>query len=119
MKLLVEVSNPHYHPGPHDNTAELTIKRRLSVPPHWVANERMEENGKSYAIVMPPRDQALYEDRQEVHIHMPEYAWIDIGGKKFKAKVKIQPGQPFEPVVHFDNVEAGMFEIKGGEEAVL
>lgn len=120
MKLKCEVSKPHYHPSKAENTSELTVKRRLSVPPHWVANERLEDGGKSYAIVMPPRDESLFEDRQEVHIHFPEYVWINVDGAKVKARVKVQSGQPFEPVVHFDDVEAEMFGIESGKtEAVL
>lgn len=115
--MKVEVSRPHYHPGP-DFDMEVTKKRDLSVPPHWVANERVEHDGKSYAVVMPPRAEELFEERQEVHIHMPEVVEIKIGDKFYKAKVKLSP-EDFAPVVHFDNVEAEEHGIVGGEEAYV
>lgn len=118
MKIPIEVSNPHYHPGP-DFSMEVTKKRDLSVPPHWVANERMEKDGKSYAIVMPPRAQELYEIRQEVHIHFPEYVTIMINGSYVRAKVKVQLGEEFEPRVHFDHIESEELNIKSGDIAEL
>ncbi len=116
--MKVEVSNPHYHPGP-DFDMKVTKKRDLSVPPHYVCNERVTLKGKSYAIVMPPRDKELWEDRQPVHIHIPEYAPIMINKKMHLAKVKVSQGEFFMPIVHFDNVEAEENGIKGGEEAIL
>lgn len=117
MKIPIEISRPHYHPGP-DFDMEVTKKRDLSVPPHWVANERIAKDGKDYAIVMPPRDQELYEERQEVHIHMSEYQPIMVNGRQIMAKVKLHPEQ-FESRVHFDDYEAASRNLKGGEEAVL
>lgn len=117
--MKVEVSNPHLHPS-HETAKglKLTKKRDLSVPPHWVANERVEKDGKSYAVVMPPRIGELYEERQIPHIHMPEYVYIDINGVSYAAKVKLS-NEHFDPVVHFDNIDAKQFGIKGGEEATI
>jgi hypothetical protein len=118
--MKVEVSRPHYHPG-KDFKTPVTKKRDLSVPPHWVANERITHpgTGHSYAIVMPPRDFELYETHQEVHIHIPLYTKIEINGKEYMAKVKVHEGYGFKPVVHFDHIEAEKEGIKGGEDAVL
>lgn len=136
MKIEVEISNPHYHPGPEFNIP-LTKKRDLSVPPHWVANERLKnpdaytilldsqpqvasiEDKDAIAIVMPPRDKALWEYRQAPHIHIPEYLPVDINGKIVKVKVKIQKGYDFEPKIHFDNVEAAELGIEKGTYAEL
>lgn len=119
MKIEVEISNPHYHPGKDWNTP-LTKKRDLTVPPHWVANERMEDGqGNSYGIVMPPREKELLELRQPVHIHMPEYLVIKIGEQEFKARIKVEKGYDFEPKVHFDNVEAEEKGINSGDIAEL
>jgi hypothetical protein len=122
MKIICEVSKPHYHPGP-DFTMEVTKKRDLSVPPHWVTNERIEKDGQSFAIVMPPRDKELYEIRQPVHIHFPkeyegqlkEYELIKVGDYEITAKVKIEPYLGFVPKVHFDHISAEQYNIKSGE----
>lgn len=113
MKL--EISRPHYHPGP-DFDMTVTKKRDLSVPPHWVANERIEnpETGESFAIVMPPRDKELYEVRQPVHIHMPEYVELTIKGQQYLAKVKLSEGS-FKPVIHMDHIEAKELGVSGGD----
>src|SRR5437868_14782473 len=70
LRIICEVSRSHYHPGPNFNQF-LTKKRDLSQPGYWVANEKIAhpETGKSYAIVMPPRDKELWEDNQEPHLH--------------------------------------------------
>lgn len=117
MKIECEISRPHYHPGP-DFDMKVTKKRDLSVPPHWVANERIERDGKSYAIVMPPRDKELYEERQQLHIHLPSHVVIKVKGKEMIAKVKVEP-YLFKPTVHFDDVEAKVFNIESGMEAEL
>lgn len=114
--MKVEVSRPHYHP---DKDNGYTKKRDLSVPPHWVANERVEKDGVSYAVVMPPRPQELYEMEQPVHIHIPERVMITVNGIQMLAKVKVQQGEVFAPVVHFDHITAEKLNIKGGEEATL
>lgn len=118
MNIKVEISKPHYHPGP-DWKLPLTKKRDLSVPPYWVANERREFGPQSLAIVMPPRDKELYEFDQPVHIHIPEFLEIEVNGKKMKAKIKVEKGYDFEPTVHFDHLEAEKLEIKSGDIAVL
>ena len=100
LEVLLEVSKPHYHPGP-DFDIEVTKKRDLSVPPHWVANERIEKDGVSYAIVMPARAEELFEVNQEPHIHLPEYIDIIINGKVVRVKVKVEPYE-FVPAIHLD-----------------
>ena len=104
MKVTIEISNPHYHPGPGFEMA-VTKKRDLSVPPNWVANERIELFGKSYAIIMPPRETELLELEQEPHIHLPEYLTVLVNGKEFRVKVKVSPHE-FAPVIHFDSQTA-------------
>lgn len=113
--MIIEVSKPHFHPSKDNN---YTKKRDLSVPPHWVANERIEKDGKSYAVIMPPRNEELFEDRQALHIHIPAYVTLNIKGKEYKAKVKVHD-ESFSPVVHIDSVEAELLGIKGGEEVNL
>ena len=127
MNIKVEISRPHYHPS-HATAAELSLtkKRDLSVPPHWVANERRIHpgTGHSYAIVMPPRDHELYEVRQPVHIHCDQktfelfgdlgtemYKRIMINGQEFAAKVKVSEGYEFEPTIHFDHIDAEKYGI--------
>ena len=116
MNIEIEISKPHYHPSKDKG---YTKKRDLSVPPHWVANERVEKNGKSYAVVMPPRKKELYEDRQSVHIHLPEYLPVKIKGEIFWVKLKVQEGEYFEPKIHFDDVDAIEFNIKSGQKGQL
>lgn len=130
MRILCEVSNPHYHPGP-DFDMKVSKKRDLSVPPHWVADQRIHKTdedgdpyGQSYAIVMPPRDEELWEDRQAVHIHCDDLTYKKLGGvdlkiikvkgRQFMAKVKVSLGYVFEPVIHFDHVDAEKFGIENG-----
>ncbi|MEY4731175.1 MAG: hypothetical protein RL681_121 [Candidatus Parcubacteria bacterium] len=119
MKVICEVSRPHYHPGP-SFAKKVTKKRDLSVPPHWVAHERIEKDGISYAIVMPPRQRELYEVEQEPHIHIPQYVTIEINGHKLKAKVKVEP-HAFNPRVHFDDKTAAQLGINNGDvcEAIV
>lgn len=117
MKVICEISKPHYHPGP-DFKMEVTKKRDLSIPPNWVANERIEHEGVNYAIVMPPRAVELYEVDQETHIHLPEYVYIEVNGKRIKARVKVEPTQ-FEPRVHFSDVAAEALGITNGTEGNL
>lgn len=112
MKIIAEISNPHYHPDKNYQGA-LTHKRDLSVPPHWAANERIEKDGKSYAIIMPPREQELYEDMQPIHIHLPSHLYIEVNGIKIRAKVKVHP-EEFQPRVHFDSVDGKVYEIESG-----
>lgn len=116
MKVILEVSRPHYHPGPKFDTP-VTKKRDLSIPPNWVANERIEKDGVSFAIVMPPREEELYETEQAVHIHLPEYIWVKLSdGQLVLAKVKIEPSQ-FTPRVHFDEQAAAKYSVKNGDKA--
>lgn len=115
MTIEVEVSRPHYHP---DKDNGYTKKRDLSVPPHWVANERVEKDGVSYAVVMPPREKELYEDRQELHVHFPEYLPVVINDQQYWMKVKVQPGEYFEPKIHIDDVEAKEFNINPGDKGI-
>jgi hypothetical protein len=115
MKLICEVSRDHYHPGP-DFDMPVTKKRDLSVPPNWVANEKIQKDGKWYSIVMPPRDKELYEVEQEVHIHVPEYIMIEVNGKQIRAKVKVSAGVDFEPRAHFGELAAEHLGIKQGDE---
>lgn len=117
MKILCEISRPHYHPGP-DFDMKVTKKRDLSVPPHWVANERIEKDGQSYAIVMPPREKELYELRQEMHIHLPSYLTVRVNGRDFKVKVKVNEGE-FEPRLHVDHIDSETKLINPGDEAIL
>lgn len=119
--MKVEISRPHYHPG-KDFDMTVTKKRDLSVPPHWVTNEKMTnpETGQMFSIIMPPRDEELYELRQPVHIHTPEFVEITVNGKQFLAKVKVVEGQgTFKPVVHFDHEQAELENINTGDEATL
>lgn len=117
MKIQCEISRQHYHPGP-DFDMKVTKKRDLSVPPHWVANERIKKDGSSYAIVMPPRDKELYEVSQETHIHFPQRVRILVNGQIITAKVKVEP-YDFEPKVHFDESTARQFNINPEDEATL
>ena len=132
MNIKVEISRPHYHPS-HATAAELSLtkKRDLSVPPHWVANERRIHpgTGHSYAIVMPPRDHELYEVRQPVHIHCDintfkelfgtteikrdtQYKYdIKVNDHMFAALVKVSEGYEFEPTIHFDHIDAETYGI--------
>lgn len=114
MKLICEVSKPHYHPG-KDFDMPVTKKRDLSIPPNWVANERIEKDGVSYAIVMPPREVELYEVDQETHVHLPEYIFVRVNGQLIKAKVKVSSTQ-FEPRVHFSDIAAEALGIKDGDK---
>lgn len=143
MKIEIEISRPHYHPS-HDSaeTLLLTKKRDLSVPPHYVTNERINhpDTGESYAIVMPPRDHELWEDRQSVHIHCNGHTFLEIkelfglhhsvpadnevitvpiqiNGFTLPAKVKIHEGYDFEPKIHFDHVDAEHYGINSGDFA--
>jgi hypothetical protein len=118
MKIKIEVSRPHYHPN---RDKGYTKKRDLSVPPYWVANEREinPETGESFAVVMPPRESELFERRQPVHVHIPEYLTIVVKGRAMKAKIKVEKGQVFEPTVHFDNIESEELGIEEGDEATL
>lgn len=117
MKLICEVSRPHYHPG-KDFNMPVTKKRDLSIPPNWVANERMEKDGITYAIVMPPRQNELYEIGQEAHIHLPPYIMVKVAGKMVRVKVKIEPYE-FEPRVHFDQQTAEQLGITNGQEGEI
>jgi len=101
LKGIVEISKPHYHPG-KDFNKPLTKKRDLSVPPNWVANERVEKDGVSYAIVMPPRENELYETEQEPHIHLPSHITVLVDGKPMRLKVKVEP-YDFVPAIHLDH----------------
>lgn len=118
MTVICEISNPHYHPGPGFKM-QLTKRRHLSVPPYWVANERLEHEGKSYAIIMPARSKELWEDFQPPHIHVPK-SFPDIGpyckghvptGQIILFKVKREPYE-FGAVAHFDNMDAEQYGIK-------
>lgn len=100
LEVLVEVSKPHYHPGP-DFDMVVTKKRDLSVPPHWVANERIEKNGQSYAIVMPARKEELFENNQKPHIHLPKFIDIILDGKPVRVMLKIED-YDFTPALHLD-----------------
>lgn len=117
MQIPIEISRPHYHPGKSFDM-KVTKKRDLSIPPNWVANERIEKDGVSYAIVMPPRDKELYEIEQEPHIHLSEYVFIKINGGFIRAKVKLGPDE-FDPKVHFDDITAKELGITSGMEATL
>ena len=131
MKIKVEISRPHYHPS-HESVKKLTLtkKRDLSVPPHWVANERVNHpgTGHSYAVVMPARENELWETHQPVHIHCDELTYIELGSveskvitvntQQFTAKVKPSVGS-FEPVVHFDHLDAEKYNINNGDEAIV
>lgn len=44
---------------------------------------------------------------------------ITVNGIQMLAKVKVQQGEVFAPVVHFDHITAEKLNIKGGEEATL
>lgn len=137
MKIEIEVSRPHYHPS-HESVKllSLTKKRDLSVPPHWVANERVTnpESNQSFAVVMPPRDEELYEHRQPIHVHMDETTLnklneslngteleslrLLIKGKDYLAKVKVSPANyTFEPKVHIDHIQSEMDNINSGDLA--
>ncbi len=98
---------------------KLTKKRDLSIPPNWVANERVEKDGRSYAVVMPPRDKELWEDRQEPHLHLPEYLPVMIKDQKYWVKVKVSGGEYFEPKLHFDDVDASELKIESGDLGIL
>lgn len=116
MKIICEVSRPHFHPSKDTQfPLGVTKKRDLSVPPNWVANERIIKDEVSYAVVMPPREAELFEIEQEVHIHLPEYLIVEVDGKLVKAKVKVSPYQ-FQPVVHFDEKTADLIGITNGQE---
>lgn len=114
MKIECEVSKPHYHPG-KSFKKRLTKKRDLSVPPNWVANERIEKDGISYAIVMPKRDKELYEIFQEPHIHLPKYITVNLKGKDTRIRLKVEDRDDFEPKAHFDESTAILFNIDRGE----
>jgi hypothetical protein len=114
MKVICEVSRAHYHPG-KDFKIEVTKKRDLSIPPNWVANERIEKDGVSYAIVMPARETELFETNQAVHIHIPQYLTVRVNGKRIRAKVKLEPYE-FEPRVHFDEDTAEELGVGNGQE---
>mgnify|MGYP006185680549 CR=1 FL=1 len=122
--VIVEVSRPHYHPGP-DFNLPLTKKRDLSQPGYWVANERIEKDGQSYAIVMPARDKELFEDRQEPHLHAPpseSYANGQMleathGEIKFPVKVKVHEGAVMR--VHVDHIDAETYNLKTGDKITL
>jgi hypothetical protein len=116
--MKIEISQPHYHPGPNEDISNYTKKRNLSVPPNWVANERIEIDGKDYAVILPAREEPLLEFRQGIHIHMPTFLLIEINGIKQVAKVKISD-ETFKPVVHVDNIEADKLGLKGGEEVTI
>lgn len=62
MKVICEISSRHYHPS-HESAEKLTLtkKRDLSQGEHWVAHERVEARGASFAVVMPPREKEVYE----------------------------------------------------------
>ena len=111
MKIIAEISNPHYHPS---NNLKVSKKRNLSIPPNWVANERIIKNGISYAIVMPKRKKELFEKRQRVHLHLPQYMILKLNGKKIKTKIKVHNNQ-FEPKVHFDMVDGKHYKIVSGK----
>lgn len=116
MKIICEISKPHYHPGPGDH--KFTKKRDLSVPPNWVANERVEKDGKSYAVVMPPRDEELWEERQAPHIHLPEQVYVKINDEWVLAKLKVG-GQDYIPRMHFDDKDALAFNVINNQEIEL
>ena len=117
MKIKIEVSGPHYHPG-LDFNKEVTKKRDLSVPPNWVANERIEKDGISYAIVMPKRDEELYEILQEPHIHLPQYLEVKVKDKMIRVKVKVEPYQ-FEPKIHLDKETSQNLSIISGDKGIM
>lgn len=132
MKIEIEVSRPHYHPSKETvKKLTLTKKRDLSVPPHWVANERITrpETGHSYAIVMPERDHELWEVTQPVHIHCDRKTYEQLGSvenkvitvntQQFAAKVKVSDGYEFEPKIHFDHVDAAKYNINPGDYAII
>lgn len=116
--MKIEISKPHYHPGLKEDISEYTKKRNLSVPPNWVTNERINIDGKDYAVILPPRDEVLIEDRQGIHIHIPLFIEIEINGIKKVAKVKLSD-EVFKPVVHIDHIEAEQLGLKGGEEVTI
>lgn len=116
--MKIEISKPHYHPGPNEDTSKYTKKRNLSVPPNWVANERINIVGKDYAVIMPPREKSELELRQGLHIHMPLFVEIEINGIKQIAKVKLSD-ETFKPVVHVDDIRAEQLGLKGDEEAFI
>lgn len=113
--MKIEISKPHYHPSKDSN---YTKKRDLSVPPNWVANERIEKDGISYAIVMPVREEELFETRQPIHIHIPAYLEIEINGVGFRAKVKVSDYY-FKPVIHVDEHDANLLGLKGNENVTI
>lgn len=117
MQIAIEVSNPHYHPG-QSFDMKVTKKRDLSVPPNWVANERIEKDGVSYAIVMPPREKELFEDRQTPHLHLPSKVMGRINGQPVLLSIKISNAD-FTPVIHFDHIDAERYGIKKGTVAIL
>lgn len=122
MKVICEISKPHYHPGPGFKM-KVTKKRDLSQKGQWVANERIEKNGKSYAIVMPPRSKELWEERQEPHLHADPETAQNLGVKDgdilnpkncpFSIKIKI--AENFVPRIHLDHVDAEKYNIKNGD----
>lgn len=130
MKIKIEVSRPHYHPS-YQTAEELTLtkKRDLSVPPHWVANERVidRQTGESLAVVMPPREEELYEYRQGIHIHCDEATYRELGevdvkviwikGKEYAANVKVSEDYNFPPTIHIDHIFSQQEDITSEDEA--
>jgi len=106
----------------------MTKKRDLSQRGQWVANERIEHpiTHKSYAIIMPPREQELWEDRQSPHIHLDPKTASKLGvengavvtgrvrGTNIQMKIKVDKN--FIPRAHFDDVDADLWGIKTGDE---
>jgi hypothetical protein len=130
MKIKIEVSRPHYHPS-HESVKELTLtkKRDLSVPPHWVANERVNhpETNIPYAVVMPPRNEELWEERQAMHIHCDSEMFrllgslsnkmVYIKNKPYSATVKESKDVTFEPTIHIDHIFSEQYNINSNDEA--
>ena len=61
IKVICEISVPHYHPGEDEEVAHFTQKRLLSQDEHWVANEKKGFDGVEVPVIMPPRKEAIHE----------------------------------------------------------
>ena len=61
VPVFVEVSVPHYHPGPYEDVSGYSMKRPVSQDNHWVANEKKEFDGSAVSVIMPPREKGFFE----------------------------------------------------------